>query len=68
MKVLPNMLASEFTQGMAFHSWFGFGFSVFVLELDTLYETPSDQSVWFIISVYGPPTYCYLVLSFSLWD
>lgn len=30
------MLASEFTQGMAFHSWFGFGFSVFVLELDTL--------------------------------
>jgi hypothetical protein len=59
------MLASESTQGIAFHSCFDFGFGVFVLELDTLYETPSDQSVWFILCAYGP-TYCYPVLSVGL--
>lgn len=62
VKLLLNMLASESThQGLAFHSRFDFGFSIFALELDTLYETPS-RPVWFIICAYGPCSYCCPVL------
>lgn len=63
VKLLLNMLASESTyRGLAFHSRFDFEFSVFALELDTLYETPT-RPVWFIICAYGPPSHCYPVLS-----